>query len=43
MQARYGWTNVDDHDMIHMEQEFSHLSLNIRPNFQMKLTIKEQA
>ncbi|MBC3213571.1 major capsid protein E [Serratia fonticola] len=42
VQARYGWTRVDDHGMIHMEQEFSHLPLNLRPNFQMKLSIKEK-
>lgn len=41
VQARYGWTSVDDHGMIHMEQEFSHLPLNLRPNMQMKLSIKE--
>ncbi len=41
VQARYGWTNVDDHGMVQMEQEFSQLPLNLRPNFQMKLKIKE--
>lgn len=40
VQARYGWTRVDDHGMIHMEQEFSQLPLNLRPNMQMKLSIK---
>ncbi|WP_400258142.1 major capsid protein E [Serratia nevei] len=42
VQARYGWSNVDDNGMITMNQEFSHLPLNLRPNFQMKLKIKEK-
>ncbi|EGT3594266.1 major capsid protein E [Serratia marcescens] len=43
VQARYGWSNVDDNGMITMNQEFSHLPLNLRPNFQMKLKIKDKA
>lgn len=40
VQARYGWTKVDDEGMIEMKQEFSHLMLNLRPNFALKLTTK---